>query len=70
VFYDVRDGWEPLCKVLDVPVPKCIEFPRINDGAAMDAFAQKQIQKGLIRWAIACSAALVAVGGSWRIFFK
>ena len=27
--YQVSDGWEPLCKFLDVPVPD-MEFPRIN----------------------------------------
>ena len=27
--YQVKEGWEPLCKFLEVPVPD-IEFPRIN----------------------------------------
>lgn len=27
--YQVSDGWEPLCKFLEVPVP-AMEFPRIN----------------------------------------
>jgi hypothetical protein len=27
--YQVSDGWEPLCKFLDVPIPD-MEFPRIN----------------------------------------
>jgi Sulfotransferase domain len=27
--YQVSDGWEPLCRFLDVPVPN-MEFPRIN----------------------------------------
>ena len=28
--FDVREGWEPLCKFLDVPVP-ATPFPNIND---------------------------------------
>jgi len=28
--YDVSDGWEPLCRFLDVPLPDG-EFPRVND---------------------------------------
>merc|ERR1719320_832366 len=28
--FDVREGWEPLCKFLDVPVPDT-PFPNIND---------------------------------------
>jgi hypothetical protein len=28
--FDVSEGWEPLCRFLDVPVPDG-EFPRVND---------------------------------------
>lgn len=31
LIFDVREGWEPLCKFLNVPVPDDIEFPRVND---------------------------------------
>ena len=34
LIYDVRDGWEPLCRFLDVPVPNDA-FPRLNDSQAM-----------------------------------
>ena len=70
VFYDVRDGWEPLCKALGVPVPKDVEFPKINDGAAMDAFAKKQIQKGLLRWAVAFSVVAALIGAAWSWFIR
>lgn len=30
LLYRVQEGWEPLCKFLDVPVPDR-EFPRVND---------------------------------------
>lgn len=33
--YDVHEGWEPLCKFLDVPVPPDKPFPRLNDTATM-----------------------------------
>jgi hypothetical protein len=32
--FDVRQGWEPLCRFLDVPVPVGKAFPRLNDTAA------------------------------------
>ncbi|MEM7219593.1 MAG: sulfotransferase family protein [Pseudomonadota bacterium] len=32
--YEVREGWEPLCRFLDVPVPD-EPFPRVNDTASM-----------------------------------
>jgi hypothetical protein len=32
--FDVKEGWEPLCAFLDVPVPEVDPFPRVNDRAA------------------------------------
>ena len=64
VFFDVHDGWEPLCRALSKEVPKHVPFPRINDGEAIDAFAKKHVQRGLIRWMaiIGGLVAVVAVG--------
>ncbi|KAI0908063.1 P-loop containing nucleoside triphosphate hydrolase protein [Ustulina deusta] len=31
--YRVQDGWEPLCKFLDCPVPKDVPFPNVNDNS-------------------------------------
>jgi len=28
--YNVKQGWEPLCKFLDIPVPN-VPMPRVND---------------------------------------
>lgn len=63
VFFDVKDGWEPLCKALGKEVPNGIPFPRINDGQAIDAFAKKYIQRGLVRWAwiLAAGVTVMAV---------
>jgi len=32
--FDVREGWEPLCAFLGVPVPENEPFPHVNDTAA------------------------------------
>ena len=68
VYFDVKEGWEPLCKALNVPVPVGVDFPKINDGAEMEAFAKKHITRGLMRWAVASGVAAMAVGGFmyWR----
>lgn len=50
VFYDVREGWEPLCKVLGVPIPQDIPFPRLNDAQAMDTFMKANVKKGIMAW--------------------
>ena len=37
--FSVKEGWEPLCKFLDVPHPgKDVAFPRLND---RDSFAAR-----------------------------
>ena len=60
VFFNVKDGWEPLCKALGKEVPDGVPFPRINDGDAIDTFARKHVQSGLLRWA-GITAAIVAL---------
>ena len=35
--FSVKEGWEPLCKFLNVPVPDC-PFPNTNDSAQMKKF--------------------------------
>ncbi|KAI1345290.1 P-loop containing nucleoside triphosphate hydrolase protein [Xylariaceae sp. FL0016] len=65
LFFDCREGWGPLCKALDVPVPQGIDFPRINDGDAIDKFSKQTILKALVRWAVLFGGVAVAVGG-WR----
>ena len=32
--YEVKQGWEPLCRFLDVPVPADVPFPHVNDSAS------------------------------------
>jgi sulfotransferase family protein len=34
--FDVREGWAPLCRFLDVPIPD-EPFPRLNDTATTQA---------------------------------
>lgn len=48
-FFDVKDGWEPLCKILNCPVPN-EPFPRANNGKAMQAFFEKIVRKALVTW--------------------
>ncbi|EHK20081.1 uncharacterized protein TRIVIDRAFT_48128 [Trichoderma virens Gv29-8] len=58
VFVNVKDGWEPLCKALDLPVPKDVPFPNINDSKAIDELTKRQVRRGLARWAV-----IFAIGG-------
>ena len=35
LIFDVKEGWDPLCKFLDVPVPSNQPFPWENDTASI-----------------------------------
>lgn len=61
VFFDVKDGWKPLCKALGKEVPDGVPFPQINDGEAIDRFAKKHVQRGLARWAGIVAVAVVVM---------
>jgi hypothetical protein len=67
VWFDVRDGWEPLCKVLGKEVPD-VEFPRINDGKAINDLAKKMIVRGLVRWGVAFGTVGVGIVGWWWVW--
>jgi hypothetical protein len=40
--FDVKQGWEPLCTFLDVPVPEGEPFPHVNDSADFSRRQQEQ----------------------------
>ena len=43
--FEVKQGWEPLCAFLDVPVPDT-EFPFVNDTEATKGIIQRLIAEG------------------------
>ena len=49
-FYDIRDGWDPLYRILNVPVPKRVEFLKMNDAAAMEGLMRATAGRGLMAW--------------------
>ncbi|KAI0163523.1 hypothetical protein BJ166DRAFT_295747 [Pestalotiopsis sp. NC0098] len=62
---DLKDGWEPLCKFLNVPVPQ-EHFPRANDAKAADEYATKVLLKALLVWiGIFGGIGIVVYSGSW-----
>ncbi|KIY02278.1 uncharacterized protein Z520_02416 [Fonsecaea multimorphosa CBS 102226] len=70
-FYDVRDGWEPLCAILGVPVPKDVPFPKLNDAQAMEGFMKKSAQRGMMVWAglfVSAGAAAFAAARYAKVF--
>lgn len=66
-YYDVREGWEPLCRILGKPVPD-VPFPHINDAESAEKVFVDCLKVALLYWAGIFGAA--AVGGAvlWRWF--
>jgi hypothetical protein len=68
VFFDVRDGWTPLCEALGLEPPVDVPFPRVNDSEAIERTIQYHLRRGLTRWAFifAVVGAGVAAFRLWR----
>ncbi|KAF1838905.1 putative NAD dependent epimerase/dehydratase [Decorospora gaudefroyi] len=64
-WFDVRDGWGPLCEMLGKEVPD-VPFPRVNDGKAIEELVRTMVVSGLTRWAgILGTVGAVGVGIWW-----
>lgn len=69
VFFDVRSGWEPLCRALGKEVPMGIPFPHVNDSEAFESVAMEYVRRGCVLWmgilgiVVGCVAILCCWGG-------
>lgn len=59
-FYNVKEGWEPLCKILGVPVP-AVPFPHNNDKAAARRIYWQHMFWGTVTWVLFLTVAYYAV---------
>lgn len=56
LIFDVKQGWEPLCKFLGVPVPEGVPFPHMNDTA--------EFKQRIVRLQVVQTAALAVLGAA------
>jgi hypothetical protein len=49
--YNIKEGWPPLCKFLEVNIPQNIPFPNINDTKGFKRMMMFARIKGLFCWA-------------------
>jgi hypothetical protein len=47
--YEVKEGWEPLCRFLGVPVPQDKPFPRLNDTADFQRMIRERRRPAFLR---------------------
>ena len=67
--FEPKDGWEPLCKFLGVPVPtdedgRKLDYPHVNDSAQISKVMSVSIVTGWISWLVL----LGSVGFAVRYF--
>ena len=61
LMFDVKEGWEPLCKFLNLPQPE-VPFPHANDSETMKkTFANIKVMSRIVVWGLV--AILVAIWG-------
>ena len=65
--FDVRDGWEPLCAFLDVPVPEGA-FPRLNDTQQFGKLLKRLRMLRYLPWVAAIG--LAGMAGSAYLAFS
>lgn len=59
-YYNVKDGWGPLCEILEVPVPD-VPFPSLNDAKDFQAMFERLALQGLFRWALLLAGFVVTI---------
>jgi hypothetical protein len=64
---ELKDGWAPLCRILNKPIPD-EPFPRANDADAVAELSRRIIRKTLMVWCgILSGTGLVGYLG-WRLW--
>lgn len=61
---ELGEGWEPLCRFLDMPVPN-EPFPHVNDAKALQRAALEVVSKCLRLWGI---VGLIACFCMWVLY--
>jgi len=61
--FNVKEGWEPLCQALHLPIPD-VEFPRVNDTATMQRrfFIVKVVSWGIFSSGLALTSLAIGYG--------
>ena len=62
--YDVKEGWEPLCRFLDVPVPNT-PFPHLNDAAEFQRMIRRRNR--IARLVVGGVLSGLALGLGWLV---
>ena len=71
LFYmDVKEGWGPLCEILDVPVPRDVEFPHEFNRESLTSAKERLLVKLKARLTMGVMAVVMLLWGSWLWFLR
>ena len=62
--YHVKEGWEPLCNFLNVPIPET-EFPRLNDSKEFQKYISAMKTASLVVNTLAVAVPVAIAGAAW-----
>jgi Sulfotransferase domain len=66
-YYDVKSGWEPLCEILQLPIPD-VDFPFENDALVIQSAFTKAAYLGMGLWAgVIAGVTALAVGAVYAV---
>ncbi|MEM7344463.1 MAG: sulfotransferase, partial [Chloroflexota bacterium] len=65
--YEVKQGWGPLCRFLDVPIPEDKPFPYLND---KERWHQRVNRRNRLFALVSIALPFVALFIGWRLFRK
>lgn len=66
---ELEAGWEPLCKILNKPIPN-EPFPRANDAENAEAIFLNMIKRSLTIWFYYLSVGACLAGSGWWFWKK
>lgn len=66
---DVKEGWAPLAKFLDKPIPD-EPFPRVNESQALDEQAKSLLTMLLGTWVGIISVVAGSAYAGWRLLHR
>lgn len=67
-WFKPSDGWEPLCKILDVPVPDR-PFPHSNKAENADKVFRRFVTAGVLMWAGVVTVLICASWLAWKFLW-
>ena len=65
-FFELKQGWEPLCEILGKDVPN-VPFPQLNEREAFKRILWEKLRLGMFCWGVLVGLAAIMMGYTFRL---